>query len=121
MPYDINGILLLLSTLYFWICVFLHKLCIKVNRKQVWGKDTVTTKQDPNAKIMNFRKQWNKDNVRQSWTETDPRVGRPVSYMDRLAQPSSVSPRASSTVRFESRMIYFHLSRFLFRTKLKIL
>ena len=50
----------------------------------------------------------------QSWTKTDPRVGRSVSYIGRLAQPIIALPRALSTVRFESRMIYFHLSRFLF-------
>ena len=45
-------------------------LCIKVNRKQVWGKHTATTKQDLIAKIMKFRKQWNKNHAHQSWTET---------------------------------------------------
>ena len=35
----INGILLLLPALYFFcICVCLHMLCIKVIRKQVWGR-----------------------------------------------------------------------------------
>ena len=37
-PYDTNGVLLLLYVLYFfWICVYLHMLCIKVYRKtSVW-------------------------------------------------------------------------------------
>ena len=118
----INGILLLLPALYFFcICVCLHLLCIKVNRKQVWGKHTVTTKRVPTTKIMKLRKQWTKYHARQSWTKTGPRVGRPASYMGQLAQPSTTSPRASSTTRFESHMIYFHMFRFLFRFELKIL
>ena len=41
-------------------------LCIKVNRKQVWGKDTATAKQDLIGKIIKFKKQWSKNHARQS-------------------------------------------------------
>jgi hypothetical protein len=55
--FPINGILLLLPALYFFcICVCLHMLCIKVNRKLVWEKHTAITERNSIAKITKFRK-----------------------------------------------------------------
>jgi hypothetical protein len=55
-PY-INGVLLLLLALYFfWICVCLHMLCIKVHRKTSVGEHTATTRQNLITKIMKFGK-----------------------------------------------------------------
>ena len=53
---EVNGVVLLPALYFFWICVCLHMLCIKVNKKQVWGKHTMTIERISIAKIMKFRK-----------------------------------------------------------------
>ena len=69
----------------FWICVCLHMMCIKENRKQVWGKHTATMKQDPIVKIMKSKKQRNKNHACLSLTRMGMRVGRPTIPMGRLS------------------------------------
>ena len=91
-------------------------LCIKANRKQVWGKHTAATKQDTITKIMKFRKQWTKNRALQSWTEMGLRAGHPASYMGRPTHHSTASPCASSTVRYEPNTLCFYMFRFLFQT-----
>ena len=103
-----------LLSISFGYVFCLHMLCIKVNRKQVWGRHTTTAGRNSIMKITKFRKQWTKNHARQSWTQAGPRVGRLASYMGQLAHHGAALPCASSTVRFATHMFYFHLSRFPF-------
>ena len=102
-----------LLSISFWICVCLHMLCIKVNRKQVWG----STPRQQNG--IHSRKSWNlgSNGPRTTSTKDGPKRASEQATRSSLwdGQPITMSPLLVLCPRSGLRPIRSIFTCFAFR------